>query len=50
MRELAESGGLNVVDAGPLQRAQQLEQAGFLHIKVQEPLGTGYGSALKVVT
>ncbi len=50
VRELAESGGLNVVDAGPLKRAQQLEQAGFLHIKVQEPLGTGYGSALKVVT
>jgi 8-hydroxy-5-deazaflavin:NADPH oxidoreductase len=50
VRELAESGGLNVVDAGPLRRAQQLEQAGFLHIKLQEPLGSGFGSALKVVT
>ena len=50
MRELAESGGLNVVDAGPLKRAQQLEQAGFLHMKVQDALGSGYGSALKVVT
>lgn len=50
VRELAESGGLNVVDAGPLKRAQQLEQAGFLHMKVQDSLGSGYGSALKVVT
>lgn len=50
VRELAESGGLNVVDAGPLKRAQQLEQAGFLHVKVQEPLGSGFGSALKLVT
>jgi 8-hydroxy-5-deazaflavin:NADPH oxidoreductase len=50
VRELAESGGLNVIDVGPLRRAQQLEQAGFLHIKVQEPLGSGFGSALKLVT
>jgi predicted dinucleotide-binding enzyme len=50
VRELAESGDLNVVDAGPLKRAQQLEQAGFLHMKVQDALGSGYGSALKIVT
>lgn len=50
VRELAESGGLNVIDVGPLRRAQQLEQAGFLHVKVQEPLGSGFGSALKLVT
>ena len=50
VRELAESGGLNVVDVGPLKRAQQIEQAGFLHMKVQDSLGSGYGSALKVVT
>jgi 8-hydroxy-5-deazaflavin:NADPH oxidoreductase len=50
VRELAESGGLNVIDVGPLRRAQQLEQAGFLHVKLQEPLGSGFGSALKVVT
>jgi predicted dinucleotide-binding enzyme len=50
VRELAESGGLNVIDVGPLRRAQQLEQAGFLHVKVQEPLGSGFASALKVVT
>jgi NADPH-dependent F420 reductase len=50
VRELAESGGLNVIDVGPLRRAQQLEQTGFLHVKLQEPLGTGFGSALKVLT
>lgn len=50
VRELGESGGLNVIDVGPLRRAQQLEQAGFLHVKLQEPLGSGFGSALKVVT
>lgn len=50
VRELAESGGLHVIDVGPLKRAQQLEQAGFLHVKVQEPLGSGFGSALKLVT
>jgi predicted dinucleotide-binding enzyme len=48
--ELAEGGGLNAIDAGPLGRARELEAAGLLHISVQEPLGTGFGSALKVVS
>jgi predicted dinucleotide-binding enzyme len=46
--ELAESGGLRPIDAGPLRHAQQLEQLGFLHISLQEPLGTGYASAVKL--
>jgi predicted dinucleotide-binding enzyme len=46
--ELVESGGLRPIDAGPLPRAQQLEQLGFLHISLQEPLGTGYASAVKL--
>jgi NADPH-dependent F420 reductase len=46
--ELIESGGLRALDAGPLRRARQLEQVGFLHIVVQEPLGAGFGSALKL--
>jgi NADPH-dependent F420 reductase len=46
---LAEDGGLRPVDAGPLQRARELEAAGLLHISVQGTLGTGFGSALKVV-
>lgn len=44
---LVESGGMRAIDAGPLRRARQLEQAGFLHMALQEPLGTGFGSALK---
>ena len=42
-----EAGGLRPLDVGPLQRARQLEQLGFLHITAQEPLGAGYGSAIK---
>jgi 8-hydroxy-5-deazaflavin:NADPH oxidoreductase len=48
VKELAESGGVRVIDAGPLARAQQLEQLGFLHISLQEPLGTGYRSSFKL--
>jgi 8-hydroxy-5-deazaflavin:NADPH oxidoreductase len=46
---LVEGGGLRPVDVGPLSRAQSLEHLGFVHIKVQEPLGTGGASALKIV-
>ena len=46
---LVESSGLRAVDAGPLRRARQLEALGYLHIAVQEGLGTGYGSAVKIV-
>jgi NADPH-dependent F420 reductase len=45
---LAEAGGLRPIDVGPLRRAQQLEQLGFLHIGLQEPLGAGFGSAVKL--
>jgi 8-hydroxy-5-deazaflavin:NADPH oxidoreductase len=48
VRELIESGGLRPIDVGPLHRARQLEQLGLLHIILQEPLGTGYGSAIKL--
>jgi predicted dinucleotide-binding enzyme len=47
--ELAEDGGLRPVDAGPLRRARELEAAGLLHMTVQGTLGTGFGSALKIV-
>src|SRR5215207_5548432 len=47
---LVEAGGLRAVDAGPLRRARQLEQLGFLHMALQDKLGTGFGSAVKVVT
>ena len=47
---LVEDAGLRPVDAGPLRRARQLEALGFLHMGVQEGLGTGYGSAVKVLS
>jgi predicted dinucleotide-binding enzyme len=46
---LVEDGGLRPVDAGPLRRARELEAAGLLHISVQGTLGTGFGSALKII-
>lgn len=48
--ELVESGGLRAVDAGPLRRARELEALGFLHMKVQDSLGSGYGSAVTFVS
>jgi NADPH-dependent F420 reductase len=46
---LIEGGGLRSIDAGPLKRARQLEQLGLLHIGLQDALGTGFGSAVKIV-
>jgi 8-hydroxy-5-deazaflavin:NADPH oxidoreductase len=45
--ELIEAGGLRAVDAGPLARAHELEALGYLHMALQQPLGTGFGSAVK---
>ena len=46
--ELVEAGGARPVDVGPLRRARQLEHAGLLHMKAQDPLGSGFKSALKL--
>jgi NADPH-dependent F420 reductase len=46
--QLAADGGLRPLDVGPLARAQQLEPLGFLHIAVQQPLGLGFASAVKL--
>ena len=46
--QLASDGGLRPLDVGPLRRAQQLEQLGFLHIAIQQPLNLGYSSAVKL--
>jgi predicted dinucleotide-binding enzyme len=46
--QLVSDGGLRPLDVGPLRRARQLEQLGFLHIAVQQPLELGFGSAIKV--
>jgi predicted dinucleotide-binding enzyme len=47
---LVEGCGLRPIDVGSLKRARELEAAGLLHISVQEPLGSGFGSALKILT
>jgi predicted dinucleotide-binding enzyme len=46
---LVESGGLRPLDVGPLRRARQLEQLMFLQITIQEPLGLGAQSAIKLL-
>jgi NADPH-dependent F420 reductase len=44
---LVEAGGLRAIDVGPLRRARQLEQLGFLHISLQHRLDWGFRSAVK---
>ena len=46
---LVDAGGLRAVDVGPLKRARQLEQVGLFHMAVQDQLGSGFGSAVKLL-
>jgi predicted dinucleotide-binding enzyme len=46
--QLVSDGGLRPIDVGPLSRAQQLEHLGLLHISLQQPLGLGSGSAIRL--
>lgn len=48
--EIIGDTGLRPIDAGPLRRARQLEQLGFLHMALQDNLGSKYGSAVKILT
>ena len=48
--DLVEAGGMRAIDAGPLRRARELEHLGFLHMALQDTLGTSYGSAIKIIT
>jgi NADPH-dependent F420 reductase len=48
--ELVESSGLRAIDVGPLRRARELEALGYLHMAVQDALGSGYGSAVKLIS
>ncbi len=48
--ELVESGGLRAVDTGPLARARELEGMGLVHMGIQGTLGTGFASALKLLS
>jgi predicted dinucleotide-binding enzyme len=47
--QLVADGGMRPVDSGGLARARHLESIGFVHVAVQDSLGTGYGSALKLL-
>ena len=35
---------------GPSSVARELEALGFLHMALQDKLGTGYGSAVKIIS
>ena len=50
VKQIAEDGGLNALDAGPLKQARQLEAMGLLHMTLQGSLGTGFSTALKILT
>jgi 8-hydroxy-5-deazaflavin:NADPH oxidoreductase len=49
VKQLVESSGLRPVDVGPLARARELEALGYLHMALQQPMDTGFGSAVKVI-
>ena len=48
--QIVEDGGLRAIDAGPLARAHELEAVGYLHMALQQSLGTGFGSTVKVLS
>lgn len=47
--QIVTDGGMRPVDAGPLNRARQIEGMQFLHIVTQGTLGTNWGSAIKIL-
>ena len=47
--QIVTDAGLRPIDAGPLKRAHELEALGYLHMTLQQPLGTGFSSTLKVL-
>lgn len=47
--QLVKDGGMRPIDAGPLQRARQIEAMQFLHITLQGTLGTNWGSTIKIL-
>lgn len=48
--QLINDGGMRAIDAGPLSAARALEAFEKLHIAIQDKLGTGYMSAIKIVS
>jgi predicted dinucleotide-binding enzyme len=48
--KLIEMGGMRPLDVGPLVRARYLEGMGLMHIMLQFSMGTGFGSAVKILS
>jgi NADPH-dependent F420 reductase len=48
--QIVEDGALRAIDAGPLARARELEALGYLHMALQESLGTSFASSVKVLS
>ncbi|MFF2523506.1 NADPH-dependent F420 reductase [Streptomyces liangshanensis] len=48
--EFVTSTGLRPIDAGDLSAAHWLEGIGFLHMKIQNGLGTSFNTAVKIVS
>ena len=47
--QLVSDGGLRAIDAGPLKRAHELEALGYLHMTLQQSLGTNFASTVKLL-
>lgn len=48
--QLVKDGGMRAIDAGPLNRARQIEGMQLLQIVLQSKLGTNWGSAIKIIS
>jgi NADPH-dependent F420 reductase len=48
--QIVADGGMRAIDAGPLSRARQIEAMQFLHIVLQNTLGTNWASAVKILS
>lgn len=49
LANVIQAGGMRPIDVGSLCRARHLESIGFLHITLQQTLGTNWMSAVKVL-
>jgi len=47
--QIVMDGGMRAIDAGPLQRARQIEEMQFLHIALQGTLDTNWNSTIKIL-
>jgi predicted dinucleotide-binding enzyme len=50
LSQIVRDAGMRPVDAGPLKRAHELEALGYLHMTLQQSLGSNFGSAVKLLS